>query len=65
MTTGPRFPGICHLCDEPVAGEEILNHLRLVHPDTYDRIPRWPDGSLAIAVTPADIQPFENDEDTP
>lgn len=49
----PRFPGICHLCDEAVPGEQIINHLRLAHPDTYERIPRWPDGSLAIAVTPA------------
>jgi hypothetical protein len=57
---GSRFPGACRLCDEPVPAEGILDHLRLVHPDTYgDGPPRWPDGSLAIAVTPATVEPFE------
>lgn len=59
-----RFPGICHHCNEPVAGEDILNHLRLVHPDVYgDGPPRWPDGSLAIAITPATVEPFEKTEE--
>jgi hypothetical protein len=60
-----RFPGTCLICNEPVPGEEILNHLRLAHPDTYgDGPPRWPDGSLAIAVTPADAEPFERADDS-
>jgi hypothetical protein len=61
--SGPRFPGICHLCNEPVAGEEILDHLRVVHPDVYgDGPPRWPDGRLAIPVLPADARRFEEDQ---
>ena len=59
--TGGRFPGTCRLCNEAVPGEEILDHLRLFHTDTYgDGPPRWPDGGLAVTVLPADAQPFED-----
>ncbi len=55
-----RFPGTCRLCNEPVPAEQIIDHLRVVHPGTYgDGPPRWPDGRLAIAVLPQDARHFE------
>jgi hypothetical protein len=41
--------GHCHCCHEQVPGAEMLDHLRVVHPDVYGDGPeRWPDGSLVV-----------------
>lgn len=51
--------GACNLCPETPDDADMLDHLRLMHPDEYGDGPkRWPDGSLVIidrtAETPAD-----------
>jgi hypothetical protein len=42
----------CHVCPpdaEKVADEEMVNHLRLLHPELYGDGPeRWPDGSVVV-----------------
>lgn len=41
--------GHCNVCDEPVPSDELLDHLRVVHPEQYGDGPeRWPDGGLVI-----------------
>lgn len=51
MTVEPKpGTGICHLC-EPAADVptfDLLNHLRVVHPDWYEPPECWPDGSVVI-----------------
>lgn len=53
--------GTCNLCDEHPDDEEMLEHLRVMHPNEYGDGPdRWPDGGLVIidttAETPADLE---------
>lgn len=51
----------CRLCldNTPRSPIEILDHLRVVHPDVYGDGPeRWPDGQLVIhdeTLTPDDF----------
>lgn len=55
-----RIPnlGHCFVCHEPVTNREILNHIRLIHPDEYGDGPDlWPDGRVVIE--DADVTPEE------
>ena len=49
--------GRCHPCGEEV--DDMGNHLRIIHPDVYDNLERWPDGELVMhypsVETPEDI----------
>ena len=49
--------GCCHLCGEDV--EDMGNHLRVIHPDVYGGLERWPDGELVMIYpgveTPEDV----------
>lgn len=46
MTTNT---GYCHVCEQPVPSAELLDHLRVMHPEQYGDGPqRWPDGALVI-----------------
>lgn len=57
--------GTCHVCpagdpDRTVPDADMLDHLRVHHPDAYGDGPaRWPDGGLVMvdmtAQTPRDI----------
>jgi len=42
----------CHICppdDNTVPDREMVDHLRVLHPDLYgDGPPRWPDGSIVF-----------------
>jgi hypothetical protein len=41
--------GHCLRCDEPVPDDQLLDHLRVLHPDDYGDGPlRWPDGALVV-----------------
>lgn len=42
--------GYCHPCAEPLADTELLDHIRLLHPD--DQPEHWPDGSPVIHEDP-------------
>lgn len=48
----------CHLCppdDNTIDDRDILDHLRVIHPDHYGDGPqRWPDGQLVIVDTTLD-----------
>lgn len=45
----PGNTGRCNLCDEPVPSMELLDHLRVLHPDAYGDGPeRWPDGGVVV-----------------
>lgn len=50
----------CELCRDAVPDAEILDHLRVIHPEQYGDGPRtWPDGQLVItdaALEPSDFQ---------
>jgi hypothetical protein len=52
--------GKCNLCVEQMPDEQLLEHLRIVHPEIYGDGPlAWPDGGLVIidrtVQTPGDI----------
>lgn len=41
--------GRCELCGEAVASEDLLEHLRVLHPVEYGDGPqRWPDGAVVV-----------------
>lgn len=42
----------CDLCGEQAPDTEVLEHLRLMHPEQYGDGPAlWPDGSVVIVDT--------------
>lgn len=44
-----RGHGTCQLCAEKVSLTELMEHLRLFHPDEYGDGPEvWPDGEVVI-----------------
>lgn len=43
-----RATGTCHLCDESVTLVGILDHLRVIHPEVWAGIERWPDGGIVV-----------------
>ena len=49
--------GTCFLCDEDA--DDILAHLRVIHPEIWAGIERWPDGEPVLydmtAETPGDM----------
>lgn len=51
--------GRCLVCSEPVPSVELLDHLRVMHPDDYGDGPeRWPDGTIVVhhdVITPEDF----------
>jgi hypothetical protein len=49
---------ICDLCGELMLAVGFDDHLRVFHPDDYEPMETWPDGSLVIVDTtlePADF----------
>lgn len=38
----------CHLCPDTFPDDQTLDHFRVLHPDVYADIARWPDGSVVI-----------------
>lgn len=44
--------GRCNLCAEdmpsPYGPQEILDHIRNVHPEHYEEPERWPDGGIVV-----------------
>lgn len=53
----------CHVCppgDNRVPDDEMVDHLRVVHPEVYGDGPeRWPDGSVVVydqTLQPADFE---------
>lgn len=54
--------GTCHICpqgDNTVPDDEVVDHLRVLHPDVYGEGPeRWPDGDVVVhnlALDPGDF----------
>lgn len=49
----------CGLCPEEVPDEDVLDHLRVMHPDQYGDGPdQWPNGDVVIVdttLTPEDF----------
>jgi hypothetical protein len=60
--------GTCHLCppdDAAVPDTELLDHVRVVHPDAYEAVDLWPDGRPLIVdttLTPEDFGPSEGNQ---
>lgn len=49
----------CELCKEMFATTDILEHLRLLHPDAYGDGPeQWPDGTVVIYDTTLEPDDF-------
>lgn len=54
--------GTCHLC-EPAADVptvDLVNHIRVMHPDQYEPVECWPDGAPVVTydeITPENISP--------
>ncbi len=40
--------GWCWTCKEEVHSEELLDHLRLIHPSVYEEPAKWPDGTRVV-----------------
>lgn len=40
--------GHCFLCHDAVPGEEALDHFRVMHPDEFETLCRWPDGTPVV-----------------
>ena len=38
----------CQLCAEQVSTLELLEHVRLIHPDVYEPLEEWPDGGVVV-----------------
>jgi len=55
----------CHLChpdEQAVPDHDMLDHLRVHHPDAYGDGPeRWPDGEIVIYDTTLDPGEFGGD----
>jgi hypothetical protein len=50
--------GHCRVCDEDVPSLDLLDHIRVMHPDHYGDGPqRWPDGGVVVI----DTQPTDED----
>jgi len=54
--------GTCYLHDPPehVDDELLYHHNRLMHPDVYTHVERWPDGEIVVAdhtLEPDDFTP--------
>jgi hypothetical protein len=48
--------GLCHLCHTALPTPELLEHLRLMHPDDYGDGPeRWPDGGPVVIDQTGDL----------
>jgi hypothetical protein len=44
--------GWCAICQEPVPTQDLLGHLRVMHPEQYGDGPeRWPDGRPVVVDT--------------
>jgi hypothetical protein len=43
--------GTCHICDR-VFQENILDHVRLMHPDVFPEMETWPDGGMIFYEDP-------------
>jgi hypothetical protein len=50
-------PGVCPFCGERIASgassayegiEDFADHLRVMHPDEYEKVEKWPDGSPVV-----------------
>ncbi len=52
--------GRCEVCGDPVPTAQLLDHLRLLHPDDYGDGPqRWPDGGLVVIDADPEITDVE------
>lgn len=41
----------CHMCPDGsrhVADDDVIEHLRVLHPDQYELLERWLDGAVVI-----------------
>ena len=51
--------GHCCMCHEPLATSDLLEHVRVIHPDQYGDGPeRWSDGNIVVhdeTLTPEDF----------
>jgi hypothetical protein len=50
---------LCNLCNETVANERLLDHVRLFHPDQYEDVDTWPDGAVLVVDVDLDPEDFE------
>lgn len=56
----------CHVCEpaETIPDPDMVDHIRLMHPDVYGDGPqRWPDGS--VVVVDCALEPGEFTEEKP
>ncbi|AHH98263.1 hypothetical protein [Kutzneria albida] len=57
--TEPLNTGHCHVCRSDMPSVDLLNHLRLLHPDVWGALETWPDGHVVIfddSVEPNDFK---------
>lgn len=48
MTEPKPNTGVCLVCEEDVPSEELVDHLRVMHPDVYESPLEWPDGKRVV-----------------
>lgn len=49
----------CSVCNQEMHGSQLLDHMRLLHPDQYEELELslmdfWPDGNLVVHEDPDD-----------
>lgn len=50
--------GMCDVCDTPVKDSELVSHIAVEHPDRYEAVEVWPDGTTVVideTLEPADF----------
>lgn len=38
----------CLMCSESIPDDALLEHLRLIHPEFFNELERWPDGGIVV-----------------
>ncbi|SNR44383.1 hypothetical protein SAMN06265360_10645 [Haloechinothrix alba] len=47
--------GDCVTCNDHIPDPDLLDHLRVMHPDEYAEPERWPDGMPVVEQEPTDV----------
>lgn len=48
MSEPKEGTGVCLVCQEDVPSEELVDHIRVMHPDVYEPPLTWPDGKRVV-----------------
>ena len=55
----------CNLCRKQMPTEELLEHVRLLHPDDYEPVQTWSDGQPVIIDNTLEPEDFDDEQEWP